>query len=282
MPRNVRGGLRMSTALTHLAAARGRPNLAIRPGALADRIELSGTTVRGIRLAGGESVAAGRVVVAAGSHGSPAIMLRSGIGPAGPLRDLGIRVAADLPGVGENLTDHPLVAVDLPTSPGYTGPVFQVMLTMHSSHAGPGGPPDPHLFAAGPFDDPASPTGGVFGIVAGCCRYGRGGRSGCAHPTPPTRPASTSVTCGDPVDMARMVEATRHARQLSRTQPLARFVTGAEPAPGPAIGDDDTAGLGHSIKERVGSYHHPVGTRAMGPEPAAGAVVDATLLCIRL
>ena len=74
-------------------------------------------------------------------------------------------------------------------------------------------------------------------------------------------------------DMARMIEATLHARQLSRTPPLAGFVTGAELAPGPAISDDDTAALEASIRGRVGSYHHPVGTCAMGPDPAGGAVV---------
>jgi len=45
--------------------------------------------------------------------------------------------------------------------------------------------------------------------------------------------------------------------------------------PGPAISDDDTAGLARSIRERAGSYHHPVGTCAMGPNPSDGAVVDA-------
>ena len=73
-----------------------------------------------------------------------------------------------------------------------------------------------------------------------------------------------------------MVEATRHARQLSRTSPLADFVQGAELAPGPAIDDDDEDGLAVSIRGRVGSYHHPVGTCAMGPRPDDGAVVDST------
>ena len=78
-----------------------------------------------------------------------------------------------------------------------------------------------------------------------------------------------------PEDMMRMIEATLHARRLSRTPPLAGFVTGAELAPGPAISDDDTAGLARSIRKRAGSYHHPVGTCAMGPNPGDGAVVDA-------
>ena len=118
MPRNARAGIRMSTALTYLAAARGRPNLTVRGGAMADRIEVRGGTATGVRLAGGEVVAAGRVVLAAGAYASPAILQRSGIGPAARLRPLGIAVVADLPGVGNNLADHPLVAVDLPARPG--------------------------------------------------------------------------------------------------------------------------------------------------------------------
>jgi choline dehydrogenase len=100
MPRNARAGVRMSTALTYLAAARGRPNLTVRGGAMADRVEVRGGTATGVRLAGGEVVTAGRVVLAAGAYASPAILQRSGIGPAARLRPLGIAVVADLPGSG--------------------------------------------------------------------------------------------------------------------------------------------------------------------------------------
>ncbi len=274
-PRNVRDGLRMSTALTHLAAARGRPNLAIRAGAAVDRVELHGTTARGIRLAGGEIIEADAIVVTAGSYASPATLLRSGIGPAAVLRDLGIGVAADLPGVGENLIDHPLAAVDLPTTPGLAGPSFQVMLTLRSSLADPGGPPDLHLFAAGPFDDTASPSGGVFGIVAGLVAVHSRGSVRLRSADPADPPRIDIAHLRHPEDVARMVEAALHARRLSRTPPLAGFVTGAEVAPGPTIGDDDTTGLARSIRQRVGSYHHPVGTCAMGARPDNGAVVDA-------
>jgi choline dehydrogenase len=274
-PRNARGGVRMSTALTHLAGARRRPNLTIRAGTVVDRVELHGTTVRGVRLAGGEIVEADAVVVAAGSYASPAILLRSGIGSASDLREIGIAVAADLPGVGNNLIDHPLAAVDLPTTPGYAGPRFQVMLTARSSLAAPGGPPDLHLFAAGPFDDPASPTGGVFGIVTGLLAVRSRGSVQLRSADPADPPRIDIAHLRHPGDMARMIEATQHARRLSRTAPLAGFVTGAELAPGPAISDDDTAGLAASIRARAGSYHHPVGTCAMGPSPGNGAVVDA-------
>jgi choline dehydrogenase len=81
---------------------------------MADRIEVRGGTATGVRLDGGEVVTAGRVVLAAGAYASPAILQRSGVGPGSLLGSLGIAVVADLPGVGNNLTDHPLVAVDLP------------------------------------------------------------------------------------------------------------------------------------------------------------------------
>jgi choline dehydrogenase-like flavoprotein len=121
-PRNVRDGLRISTELTHLAAARDRPNLTIRAGTAMDRVELRGITARGVRTAGGEIIDSDAIMVTVGTYTSPAIIMRSGIGPAAALRDLGIGVAADLPGVGANLIDHPLAAVDLPTTSGFSGP----------------------------------------------------------------------------------------------------------------------------------------------------------------
>jgi len=166
-PRNVKGTLRMSTALTHLAPARDRPNLDIGADVLVDRVELVGGRAGGVRFADGEVVDANRVVLAAGSYASPAILMRSGIGAAEHLREHGIDVAVDLAGVGATLVDHPLVAVDLPTRGGVGGAALQVMLTMRSSMAPADDPPDLHLFAAGPFDNPVVPSGGVFGVGTG-------------------------------------------------------------------------------------------------------------------
>ena len=166
LPRNVRGGVRMSTALTDLSQARGRRNLHIRPDTVVDRIELVDGRARGVRTRSGELVEATTVVRWRG-YGSPAILLRSGLGPAAELRELGIPIAADLPGVGAGLVDHPLVAVDLPAVPGRRGAALPLMLTMRSTLATPSGPPDLHLFVAGPFDVPSVPSGAVFGIVTG-------------------------------------------------------------------------------------------------------------------
>jgi choline dehydrogenase len=274
-PRNVRGRLRMSTSLTHLADARPRPNLTIRTGELVDRVELAGSTTTGVRLATGELIKSGRVILAAGSYLSPAILLRSGVGAALDLERLGIPVRVDLPGVGGNLIDHPLVAVDLPCAADSAGARYQVMLTMRSGLATPAGPPDLHLFAAGPFDDQSSPSGGIFGVVTGLLAVRSRGTVRLRSPDPLTAPRIDIAHLRDPDDLERMVEATLHARRLSQTVPLADFVGGPELAPGKAISDADRSGIGRSIRQRVSSYHHPVGTCAMGPDPDAGAVVDA-------
>ena len=71
-----------------------------------------------------------------------------------------------------------------------------------------------------------------------------------------------------------MVEATLVARRVSRTAPLAELIVGDELSPGSAVADDDVDGIARSIRSRVASYHHPVGTCRMGTDNDAGAVVD--------
>ena len=116
-PRNARDGMRMSTAVTYLAQARSRPNLTLCPEAVASQVACSGSRATGVRLLDGTLIGADRVVLAAGTYGSPMILARSGIGPAAELEALGITPIVDLPGVGRNLSDHPLLSVDLPTRP---------------------------------------------------------------------------------------------------------------------------------------------------------------------
>src|SRR5205085_1452293 len=100
-----------------------------------DRLHLEGTRARGVVLAGGEVLHADRVIVAAGTYASPAILLRSGVGPADVLRRFGIPVAADLPGVGANLQDHVAVAAAFEPAGDVerVHPAFQAVLTLRSS-----------------------------------------------------------------------------------------------------------------------------------------------------
>ncbi len=84
-----------------------RPNLTLIPDALVDRVRVEDGRATGVRTADGREVRGRQVVLCAGAYGSPAILLRSGIGPARDLGDLGIPIVADRPGVGAHLLDHP-------------------------------------------------------------------------------------------------------------------------------------------------------------------------------
>ena len=116
MPMNRRDGVRMSTALTYLPLARQRENLTIWPGTEVTRVLLEHGRATGVEYPRNgrlQQVSGSRVVLCAGALQSPTLLLRSGIGPAGHLAEVGGRLRVDLPGVGENLMDHQGTAVFL-------------------------------------------------------------------------------------------------------------------------------------------------------------------------
>jgi 5-(hydroxymethyl)furfural/furfural oxidase len=106
---------RETVATTYLdAAVRARPNLSIKTGTEVERLTFEGTRCTGIVLHQGTGpvrISGGEIIVSAGAIGSPALLLRSGVGPAASLRELGIGIVADLPGVGQNLMEHPSIAL---------------------------------------------------------------------------------------------------------------------------------------------------------------------------
>jgi choline dehydrogenase len=111
----VRDGRRCSAAAAFLAPAHNRQNLTVETGARSRQLLIENGRCRGVvyerdgRL--NTALATSEVVVSAGAIGSPQLLLLSGIGPADDLKKLGIAVQADLPGVGQNLHDHPLTFV---------------------------------------------------------------------------------------------------------------------------------------------------------------------------
>ena len=114
-PRNNVYGRRVSTALAYLDdATRLRTNLRIIPEAVATHLEFDDRRAVALHaLVEGRTtrLAAREIIVAAGAIHSPSLLMRSGIGPAEHLREHGIAVVADRPGVGANLQDHPLVGL---------------------------------------------------------------------------------------------------------------------------------------------------------------------------
>ena len=109
-PQNRRNEVRQGTLVTYIREARPRPNFEVRGRCLTDRVLLDGKRAVGVRYVDADGVAqdvfAGEVLVCAGAYGSPAILLRSGIGPDDELRTLGVDAVAGLP-VGRQLMEHP-------------------------------------------------------------------------------------------------------------------------------------------------------------------------------
>jgi choline dehydrogenase len=120
IPLNNPDGIRWSTALGYLNPARHRLNLTIRPNCLVHRLIFDGTRAIGVEVeSGGERfvVEGEEIILSAGAIGSPHLLMLSGVGPEDQLRDLGIRVVHHLPGVGQNLRDHPMVGITWRTRP---------------------------------------------------------------------------------------------------------------------------------------------------------------------
>ncbi|MFJ8164263.1 GMC family oxidoreductase [Streptomyces sp. NPDC096136] len=274
LPVNEVGGERLGAASTYLAAARARRNLTVRGGAHAASVLLDRGRATGVRLADGEDVRGDRVIVSAGTYSSPAILLRSGLGPADELRPLGIEPVLDLPGVGRNLADHPAVSIDVAYSgAGRPQRAFQLVATLRSERTGEHrGPPDLQLIVGGPFEDPAAPTGATFFVGGALLTPRSRGRVRLRSPAPLAAPRVDLGYFSHPADLPRLVEGVRRAWRVARAEPLGPLSAGVVSAP-----DDDGDGATERfVRARVWTYHHPVGTCAMGPDPAAGAVVDPT------
>ena len=117
-PVNNPNGIRWSTALGYLDMGRHRLNLTIRPNCTVHRLIFDGNRVTGVEVeSGGEKFTAEgeEIILSSGAIGSPQILMLSGVGPAESLRSLGIPVVHDLPGVGQNLRDHPMIYVTFRT-----------------------------------------------------------------------------------------------------------------------------------------------------------------------
>ena len=122
IPFNNPNGIRMSTALGYLDQGRHRLNLTLRPNCTVYRILFDGKRATGLEVeSGGEKfvVEANEIVLSSGAIGSPQLLMLSGVGPAAQLKELGIPVVLDKPGVGQNMRDHPSVWVDWKVREGY-------------------------------------------------------------------------------------------------------------------------------------------------------------------
>src|SRR3954451_17186372 len=123
--RNIHNGRRLSAARAYLHPVLERPNLGLRTRASVTRILFEGSRAVGVEYGRGRRALAGEVLLCGGAINSPQLLQISGVGAAGDLRELGVDVVDDLPGVGENLQDHLEVYVQhTATQPVSMAPYF--------------------------------------------------------------------------------------------------------------------------------------------------------------
>jgi choline dehydrogenase len=237
---NAIDGVRWNAAFAYLDVARPRPNLTIRPGAHVDRLLLRGGRAAGAVLAGGEELRARTVVLACGTYGSPAVLLRSGIGP-------GLRV--DLP-VGENLIDHPGVGVEWEAAADLTAPDGQASYGLLV--------PEPGLQLV-----PWASQPGSCGLLTFLMKPRSSGRLTLQSDDPLAPPLIAHSHLSDERDIGPIVRAVGLARQVAATEPVASLIA-REAVPG-------EMGVDQYVRENVRGYYHPVGTCA------TGSVVDGQL-----
>jgi choline dehydrogenase len=261
-PLNARGTTRWNTAFAYLDAARERPNLTILAETLADRVVVERGTARAVECVGGV-LEASRIVLAAGAYASPAILLRSGVGPADELGRHGIEQAGDELPVGEGLVDHPGVGVAWTPSPeleramrehdvdGFFEP--QILVRLRSG-ACPDGTWDAHLL---PWVS-RSPEHARYesSCVAYALKPHSRGRVGLRSRDPRVGPAIDHGFLRDGRDAGVIRDAVEALRRIVASAPVARFVTGEE-----RPGDED---LETHLRANVRGIFHPVATCALG------------------
>lgn len=297
-------GLRYSSSQGYLNG-KEMPNLRVETGVTVCRVRIENGRAVGVEVSdksGSRVIRAGKeVVLSAGVIGSPQILMLSGIGPAGHLRDHGITVEADLP-VGQNLHDHLFVpmtflmrnAVHRGTARHFLSgmareatrgdswfgrTVFEAVGFVRSSYAGdlpdlqihtlPWSYPVPNQDAPVRHKVDAQPALTILPTLI----YPKSrGEVRLASTDPTAAPLIDPAYLSDPADADLLVDGIKMIREIMANKLVAGDVTG-EFAPGDAFADESA--LRRELPRRIHSVYHPVGTCRMGVDERA--VVDPRL-----
>jgi choline dehydrogenase len=271
-PVNVIEGVRQNTGLVYLTdEVRNRPNLKISGDVLVDRVLFGQRRAVGVLTASGSQIPAGEVILSSGSYGTPAILLRSGVGPAPDLARLGVAVVADLP-VGQHLQDQPFYynAYALKTDALDMRPAVGALLWTQSSEAI-DDELDIHIAVTHLIPPEYSPTGGAISLSVAVVKPDSRGTLTLRSRDPQEPPEIDCNYLAQGRDARRMLEGVKLARKIGRNPALAQFLE-LEILPGDAVGDDQLADV---IASNLASYGHPVATAPMGGPEDPFAVVDS-------
>ena len=282
-PMNNIDGFRISMALAYLNPARHRLNLTIRPNVLARRTLFDGKRATGVEAeSGGErfTVEGDQVVLSCGAIASPQLLMLSGVGPAEHLQSLGIDVVNDLPGVGENLRDHPRVIVLFNAREGLLdeqAPVTQAGLRYTAE--GSSTRNDLYIIpisvaSARGTAYTKTPGGSIVSTGVGVAleNASTAGTLSLVSSDPHVQPSLDYRYLSDSRDRTRMREAVRLVINLSRHLAYRDIITERVSPTDEELTSDEA--LDRWLLTRAVTQHHSSGTCKMGPSSDSLAVVD--------
>jgi choline dehydrogenase len=297
----IRNGQRCSAATAYLHPAMTRQNLTVQTDALVTKVLIAGGKAVGVNyLHHGEpktAQAEAEVILSGGAVNSPQLLMLSGIGPAEHLIEMGIDVVAESRGVGQNLSDHPVLPVvwSTPRIRGlwekagnaslvrwqltHRGPLTSNIAESGGfAHSEPGLPaPDlqlhvmPAPYVNQGLDDP---TQRAMTVLVGLIDVASRGRVRLRSADPRHRPAIDPGYLSDERDSRALAAGLKMAREFVTAKPMAD-ICASELAPGAHVRSD--ADLLEYVRNSVVTLYHPVGTCSMGGESRWNSVVDPEL-----
>jgi choline dehydrogenase len=271
-------GRRQSTATAYLEPALGRGNLELAQGAFVERLTVEGDRCTGVDVIVNHErrhyAATAEIVLCAGAIGSPHLLLRSGVGPAAELEQVGVKVRHDLPGVGRNLQDHIILAgLTVEASgplPAPAGNLGQVTL-MADSEPGRASIDLQIVFIHVPFANPwqtAPEHGYTFGV--GHMRPASRGTLTLGGSDAQAAPLIDFRYLDEEDDVRALVSGVRHALAISEAAAFDDWRGRSHP-----LLDADDATVAAFVHDAVQSYGHAAGSCRMGVDSLS--VVDPQL-----